>query len=72
MVRINVNCFKLSGLRIRLGMSVKELAEEAGVTRQAIYALESGMMRPNPATAKKIVEALSIGFDDIFSLVEGD
>ena len=72
MVKIKTNCFKLSETRIRLGMSVNELSKAAGVTRQAIYSLEAGIMNPTPATAKKITKTLNIKFDDIFSLVEGE
>jgi len=33
--------------------------------------IEKGTTKPGPATAKKIVEALNVPYDCIFSIVEG-
>lgn len=51
----------LHELRINLGWTVQKLAEEAGVTRQAISNAEKGTpLRAD--TAKAIADALSRGY----------
>lgn len=51
----------LHELRINLGWTVQKLAEEAGVTRQAISNAEKGTpLRAD--TAKAIADALSQGY----------
>lgn len=72
MVKIKTNCFKLSEVRIRKGMTGADLAVQVGITKQGIYGIEKGRTSPSPALAKKISEMLGIPFDDIFSIVEGE
>lgn len=67
MVKIKTNCLKLSEYRIRQGMKCADLARKIGVTRQSIAAVERGLS-PSPDLSKKIVEALGIEFDDVFSI----
>ena len=51
----------LRELRINLGWTVQKLAEEAGVTRQAVSSAEKGTpIRAD--TAKSIADALSRGY----------
>jgi transcriptional regulator with XRE-family HTH domain len=51
----------LRELRINLGWTVQKLAEEAGITRQAVSNAEKGTpMRAD--TAKAIADALSRGY----------
>jgi len=69
MVKIKTDCMRLSEMRIRQGMNCAELADKAGVTRQAISKIERGCT-PGPALAKKIVEVLNVPYDCIFSIVE--
>jgi Predicted transcriptional regulators len=48
-------------------MKCADLARKIGVTRQSIAAVERGLS-PSPDLSKKIVEALGIEFDDVFSI----
>ena len=51
----------LRELRINLGWTVQKLAEEAGITRQAVSSAEKGTpLRAD--TAKAIADALSRGY----------
>jgi transcriptional regulator with XRE-family HTH domain len=51
----------LRELRINLGWTIQKLAQEAGITRQAVYNAEKGdSVRAN--TAKAIADALSRGY----------
>jgi DNA-binding XRE family transcriptional regulator len=51
----------LRELRINLGWTIQKLAQEAGVTRQAVYSAEKGdPIRAN--TAKALADALSRGY----------
>ena len=59
---------KLAELRKRAGFSAARLAEEAGVTRQAIYAIEAGTYMPNTSVSLLIARALYVTVDDIFRL----
>ena len=48
-------------LRINLGWTIQKLAQEAGVTRQAVYSAEKGdPIRAD--TAKALADALSRGY----------
>lgn len=67
MIKIKTDCLKLSEYRIRQGMKCSDLARKVGVTRQSISAIEQGIS-PSPNLAKKIVEALGIKFDDVFTI----
>ncbi len=51
----------LKALRVNLGWSTQKLAEEAGITRQAVSNAEKGdLIRAN--TAKVLADALSRGY----------
>lgn len=58
---------KLIRLRIVRGLSQKELAIMAGVTKETINLIEQGKSDPKLSTIKKIVKALNIKFDCILS-----
>ena len=64
-----------TGIRVRLaevreacGMSAAELARRAGVSRQTVYAVESGAFVPNTAVALRMAQALGVPVDQLFSL----
>lgn len=59
---------RLKQTRLRLGMSQKRLAEAAGVTRQAIGAIESGQFSPSVHVALRIARALGCRVEDLFWL----
>jgi len=64
--------------RVERGLSQADLAEAAGLTRQAVYAIESGRYLPNVATALRLAHVLGRGVEDLFGgepsadLVEGE
>lgn len=60
----------LKGIRIAQGLSQGELAGKAGITRQAISAIESHLYLPTTAVALRLAAALSCRVEDLFSLAE--
>lgn len=60
---------KIRELRIKQGLSLRELSNIAGVNIAVISKLENGHSSPTPKTAKKITDALGIAFDEIFSII---
>jgi Zn-dependent peptidase ImmA (M78 family)/transcriptional regulator with XRE-family HTH domain len=54
--------YRLTEARELRGLSVMELAEKLGVTRQAIYQYESGTVRPSNDTLQEIVETLGFPY----------
>ncbi|MCC6178126.1 MAG: helix-turn-helix domain-containing protein [Chloroflexi bacterium] len=60
----------LRAARAQAGLSQAELAIRAGVTRQAISAIESGKAAPTMAVALRLARALGRRVDDLFRLVD--
>ncbi|MFN0073928.1 MAG: substrate-binding domain-containing protein [Chloroflexota bacterium] len=56
--------------RVRAGMSQGDLATRAGVTRQAISAIESGKTAPTMGVALRLARALGCRVDELFRLVD--
>ncbi|EKP94360.1 substrate-binding domain-containing protein [Thermaerobacter subterraneus] len=61
---------RLREARRRLGLSQRELAVRAGVSRQAIGAIEAGRMTPSLAVAMRLARALGCRVEDLFRLDE--
>jgi DNA-binding XRE family transcriptional regulator len=59
---------RLAAARQACGMSAAELARRAGVSRQTVYAIESGTFVPNTAVALRMAQALGVPVDQLFSL----
>jgi len=59
---------RLAICRQRRGLSAAALAKSAGVSRQTIYAIESGSYVPNTAVALRLARVLETGVEEIFSL----
>jgi molybdopterin molybdotransferase/putative molybdopterin biosynthesis protein len=59
---------RLAAHRRKRGLSAVELAERAGVSRQTIYAMESGAYVPNTAVALRLARTLGVSVEDLFSL----
>jgi putative molybdopterin biosynthesis protein len=53
--------------RIEKGLSQAELAEAVGLTRQAVYAIESHQYLPNVSTALRLAHTLGRRVEDLFS-----
>jgi molybdate-binding protein/DNA-binding XRE family transcriptional regulator len=58
-------------LRLRQGLSQRDLAARVGVTRQAVGAIEVGTYVPNTAVALRLARALGCRVENLF-LWEGD
>src|ERR1700744_4333218 len=58
----------LATLRKARGISAADLATHAGVTRQAIYAIEAGTYVPNTTVALRLARALETTVENLFSL----
>ncbi len=48
------------------------MAEQAGVSRQTIHAIENGAYAPNTALALKLARLLEVGVEDLFQLADGE
>ncbi len=60
---------RLRHLRTAKGLSQGALAEMAGITRQAIYAIENNQYLPTTAVALRLAAALGCRVEDLFSLI---
>jgi DNA-binding XRE family transcriptional regulator len=49
---------RLSSLRKESGLSMQQLAENAGLTRQTVHALETGQRKPSLETARRLAAAM--------------
>lgn len=63
---------KLKTLRFLHGeMTQQELADKVGVTRQTIYAIETGKFNPSVKLALLIAQTFQVNVEDIFYLDGG-
>lgn len=51
-------------------MTQRQLAEQVGVTRQTIIAIEANRYSPSLKLAFKITDAFGVGIDDVFQWVQ--
>ncbi len=58
----------LAQFRLKRGLSAKELAKQIGVTRQTIYAIETGTYVPNTLLALKLAQVLEVTVEQLFKL----
>lgn len=58
-------------LRIERGWSVQQLADAAGVTRQAVYNWEAGA-RPMWEAGRRLAALFEIDSDDLFEMIGRD
>ncbi len=59
---------QLSAIRRSRGVGAAELARQAGVSRQTIYAIEAGSYVPNTEVTLKLARALEVSVEELFSL----
>ncbi len=62
----------LREIRARRGLSASELAQQIGVTRQSVHAIESGAYAPNTTVALKLAHLLEVSVEDLFQLPEAE
>jgi molybdate-binding protein/DNA-binding XRE family transcriptional regulator len=58
----------LTAHRQRRGYSAADLAQRAGISRQTVYAIESGSYVPNTAVALRLARTLEVTVEDLFAL----
>ena len=58
--------------RARLDLTQQELAEQVGVRRQTILAIEKSQYVPSALLAFQLARALGMRADELFELNEGD
>ncbi|NOU12145.1 MAG: helix-turn-helix domain-containing protein [Nitrospira sp.] len=58
----------LKSIRTKKGLSQVELARQAGITRQAVSAIESNLYLPMTAVALRLASVLDCRVEDLFSL----
>src|SRR6201986_4506863 len=59
---------QLPKIRQGRGLGATEIARLVGVSRQTIYAIESGDYVPNTAVALQLARVLEVSVEDLFSL----
>lgn len=59
---------RLGELRTRRGLGAAQLAEQIGVSRQTVYAIEAGTYVPNTAVSLRLARALETTVEDIFQI----
>lgn len=57
--------------RTEVGLSQSDLAQQIGVSRQALIAIEAGRQVPSTRTALHLARALRCGVEDLFTLPAG-
>ncbi len=62
----------LKEIRSKLGMTQAVLAEQVGVARVSIIAIENGRFIPTIETALRISQALNVPIEEIFWLQENN
>ncbi len=62
----------LKSIRTSKGLSQVELARQAGITRQAVSAIESNLYLPTTAVALHLALVLACRVEDLFSLVPSE
>jgi putative molybdopterin biosynthesis protein len=58
----------LAAIRHKRGFSAAQLAELVAVSRQTIYAMETGAYVPNTAVTLRLARALEVSVEELFSL----
>ena len=59
---------RLREMRIAAGLSQGDLAQSAGITRQALYAVEKDQYLPGTEVALQLARTLGTSVEDLFSL----
>ena len=59
---------RLEKLRVKKGLSQVEFAAQIGVTRQAVWKMESGFMDPSVKTLKAIAKLFGVTTDYLLGM----
>ncbi len=60
----------LAHYRLTRGLSAIEMAKSIGVSRQTIYAMETGTYVPNTLLALRLSQVLGVKVEDLFQIVQ--
>ena len=63
---------ELKVLRASRQMTQQQLAQQVGVSRQTIHAMETGRYLPSTVLALKVAHVFGRRVDEVFFLEEGD
>lgn len=63
---------KIRVARAEVRMTQQQLADEVGVSRQTIHAIENGRFVPSTLLALKIARLFAKGVEELFQLEEND
>lgn len=63
---------RLKKYRLLKELSQETLAEQAGVSRQSIYAIETGKFTPTMVLGLKLAKILEVSVYDLFELEDDD
>jgi transcriptional regulator with XRE-family HTH domain len=61
---------RLDEMLIRHGFSRRAFSKKAGIGEATIIQIFNGSRNPSPRTAKLIVEALGLQFDEVFAIIK--
>ena len=59
---------QLNALIARNGYSKRQFSEIAGISAPMLVQITNGIRNPSPPTAKRIADALSVGWDELFEI----
>lgn len=62
---MKVNRLRLQQLRMDAGMSLRQLAQAAGIANDTMYDMESGERTPRPASLKKVADVLGVSVGEL-------
>jgi len=57
---------KLRRIRLDRGLTLEEVGQKSGVARSTLSKVENGLMSPTITMLQRIIEGLSLGFDELF------
>lgn len=63
---------RLRRLRLRLGLSQRELARRAGVSNATVSMIESDRVSPSIGALKQVLAAIDVGIGDFFAAPEAE
>lgn len=63
---------RLRAVRLRHGMSQRELARRAGVTNATISLIESGRLNPSVGALKRVLDGVPMGLAEFFAMQVAD
>jgi len=63
---------RIRALRNARGLGSTELARRAGISRQHLWAIETGRTQPTAPILLRLAEALGVQVDDLFAVPASD